>query len=239
MRASDVAGMIERHDYPDRESLAEGLASGIAAVLAGGIAMNGRATLAVSGGSTPKLFFRRLSQAAIDWKSVTVILVDERIVAPDHERSNARLVRENLLQGAAAAARFEPFVTDAPTPEECAEASTRLIDAPDNRLDAAILGMGTDGHTASFFPGGNRLLKALDLETRENVIAMEAPGAGEPRLTLTLPFLLDARFLALHIEGREKADVLEAALAGRDPLEMPVRAVLGQAILPLHVFWAP
>ncbi len=229
----------ERHDYPDRETLAEGLATGIAGLLAGGIAIRGHASLAVSGGSTPKLFFRHLAEAQIDWSAVTIILVDERIVPADHERSNARLVRENLLQGPAAAARFVPFVTDAATPEDCAQASGRLIDVPENRLDAAVLGMGTDGHTASFFPFGNRLLKALDLETRENVIAMEAPGAGEPRLTLTLPFLLDTRFLALHIEGDEKAAVLERAMAGRDPLEMPVRAVLQQAVLPLHVFWAP
>ncbi|MEL6437172.1 MAG: 6-phosphogluconolactonase, partial [Pseudomonadota bacterium] len=187
---------LEFHEYASREHLAEALATGVAGVLGGGIATRGSANLAVSGGSTPKLFFEHLSKTEIDWAAIKVRLVDERIVPADHDRSNAKLARDHLLQNRAAAASLVPYVTDQATPEACAEASEPFMKVKDGRLDAVILGMGTDGHTASFFPGGNRLLGALDLETDYDIIAMEAPGAGEPRLTMTLAFLLvDASFL--------------------------------------------
>lgn len=230
---------IDFHTYDNREALAEGLATGIAAVLAGGIATRGHATLAVSGGSTPKLFFDVLSKADIDWSKVMIILVDERLVPADHDRSNAKLVATHLLQNKAAAANFVPYTVDAETPEACAEASEQAFQVPGHRIDAVVLGMGTDGHTASFFPDGNRLFKALLLDTKENVLAMEAPGAGEPRLTLTLPYLLDARFVAVHIEGDEKRAVYEKAMIDDETLKMPVRAVLHQKVTPVSVFWAP
>ncbi|MEO0545037.1 MAG: 6-phosphogluconolactonase [Pseudomonadota bacterium] len=230
---------IEFHTYDTREQLAEALAIGVAGVLGGGMATRGLANLAVSGGNTPKLFFDHLSKAEIDWSGVKVRLVDERIVPLDHERSNARLAKSHLMQNNAASAELVPYIVDAATPEECASLSEPLMIIADGRLDAVVLGMGTDGHTASFFPGGNRLLSAIDLEDERNVIAMEAPGAGEPRLTMTLPFILDARFIALHIEGDEKRRVYEEAIAGSDPLKTPVRAVLQQNVAPVHVFWAP
>jgi len=236
---TDKTGAIERHDYPDREALAIALAAGIAAKLAGAIAERGEASLAVSGGSTPKLLFQVLSETAIQWDRVTVVLVDERIAPPDSERANQRLVRETLLQGRAADAHFVPYETGLATPRDNAERSVDLFAGVPWPLDAAVLGMGADGHTASFFPGGDRLADALDLAREDRVLPMQAVGAGEPRLTLTLPALLDARFLALHIEGEEKRGVLDTAFAGTDSHSMPVRAVLHQDRTPVHVFWAP
>ena len=233
------AEMLKRHDYPDREALAVALAAGIAAVLAGAIAERGEASLAVSGGSTPKRLFALLSETAIEWDRVSVILVDERIVAPGSDRANQRLVREKLLRNHAAKAHFVPFETALATPEENAERSAELLAGVPWPLDAVVLGMGTDGHTASFFPGGDRLDDALDRTGNTRVLAMRAEGAGEPRLTLTLPPILEASFLALHIEGDEKSQVLEQALAGGETGAMPVRAVANQNERPIHVFWAP
>ena len=230
---------IHRHDYADRGRLAEALAAGVAAKLAGGLVTRGHASLAVSGGSTPRRFFEALSQADLDWGSVMVLLVDERLVPPDHERANAGLVRRHLLQNRAAEARFVPYVVDAHTPAECARLSEAAFRQDGHRLDACVLGMGTDGHTASFFPGGDTLDAALDRDADRKVVPIYAEGAGEPRLTLTLAPILDARFVALHIEGEEKRGVLETALAGTDTTEMPVRAVLHQTVAPVHVFWAP
>jgi 6-phosphogluconolactonase len=235
----DETAGVHRHDYPDREALAIALAAGVAAVLAGAIAEGGEASLAVSGGSTPKRLFEVLSDTNIAWDRVTVILVDERIVAPDSERANQRLLREKLLTGHAAKAHFVAFETGFGTPIENAEKSAVQFAAVPWPLDAAILGMGTDGHTASFFPRGDRLSDALDTAREDRVLPMQAAGAGEPRLTLTLPALLDARFLALHIEGEEKLGVFETALGGTDSASMPVRAVLHQHRTPVHVFWAP
>jgi len=236
---TQTTGVIERHDYPDRDALAIALAAGIAAKLAGAIAERGEASLAVSGGSTPKRLFEVLAETAIQWDRVTVVLVDERICPPDSDRANQRLVRRTLLQGRAAEAHFVPFETGLATPQDNADRSDELLAGVPWPLDAAVLGMGTDGHTASFFPHGDRLAEALDTGREDRVVAMRAAGAGEARLTLTLPVLLDARFLALHIEGEEKRGVLDTAIAGTDARAMPVRAVLQQDKTPLHIFWAP
>src|SRR3546814_15331554 len=86
--------------------------------------------------------------------------------------------------------------------------------------------MGTDGHTASFFPAGDRLAEAHDPAGAAAVLPMRAPGAGEPRVTLTLPLIAAAGRVYLHIEGAEKAAVLAAALRDGPVEAMPVRAVL-------------
>lgn len=239
MKAPDPVGALHRHDYQAREQLAEALAAGVAAKLAGGVATRGHASLAVSGGSTPRRFFEALSRADLAWSSVTIMLVDERLVPPDHARANAGLVRRHLLQNRAADARFVPYVVDAHTPAECARLSQIAFEQDGHRLDACVLGMGTDGHTASFFPGGDTLADALDADADRKVIALYAEAAGEPRLTLTLGPILDARFVAIHIEGAEKRSVLDSALAGTEVSQMPVRAVLHQQRAPVHLFWAP
>ncbi|MEZ5799956.1 MAG: 6-phosphogluconolactonase [Nitratireductor sp.] len=231
--------MSAMHEYENRDQLADALASGVAAVLAGAIAMRGEARLAVSGGSTPMRFFRKLSQAAIDWEKVTITLVDERFVDPDHERSNLRLVREALLQDKAAKAKLVPLADGSSDSVEKAAARADHAIAMLGRLDAAILGMGNDGHTASFFPEGDRLEDALDPNCQHHVIAISAPGAGEPRLTLTLHYLLEAHFLALHIEGEEKLQTLDRARKDGSELAMPVRAVFRRAADRLQIFWAP
>lgn len=208
-------------------------------MLSGAIVTRGEARLAVSGGSTPALFFGALSKLDLDWAKVTVTLVDERFVTEDSPRSNAALVKRALLRDRAAAARFLPLSGDVSAGlAACAERADHAI-AMLGRLDAAILGMGNDGHTASFFPGGDRLADALDMNARRHVLAIEAPGAGEPRLTLTLKALLEARFIALHIEGAEKRETLDKALRAGSELDMPVRAVINRAGDRLQIFWAP
>lgn len=228
------------HRYASREALAEALAAGVAAVLAGGIATTGSASLAVSGGSTPQLFLGFLAKAEIDWSAVTVTLVDERWVPEDHARSNAGFLRRYFLQGPAAAARFEPLHADTATPEEALDALTARIGGLPHPFDAVVLGMGADGHTASFFPGADTLAEAIDPANPRPLSILRAEGAGEPRISLTLSRLIDAHFLALHIEGDEKLSVLEAA-KGAGPVEdLPVRSVLRSAReKPLEVFWAP
>ena len=101
---------------------------------------------------------------------------------------------------------------------------------------AVILGMGNDGHTASFFPGGDTLSEALTSEGP--TLAIRAPGAGEPRITFTLPRLLETDGLYLHIEGDEKAAVLDKALGDGPVEDMPIRAVL-RSDAPLAIYWSP
>lgn len=231
---------IERNVFPTRERLAKALADAVAEDLHAGLDARGIASLAVSGGSTPSLFFQELGQREdIDWAEVVVTLVDERWVPKASERSNARLVEETLLQGPAAAAAFVPLYSGGDEPSLVqVELSSRLVESDVPRpFDAVILGMGTDGHTASFFPGGDALTNALSCDGP--LVAIRAPGAGEPRVTFTLPRLLETRSLYLHIEGDEKARVLDQALAGGPVETMPVRAVLDQTEKTVSLYWCP
>lgn len=225
--------------FPDREALAETLAADVAEALRSAIAEGGAATLAVSGGSTPKRFFHALSRKELDWPSVAVTLVDERWVPDTEDRSNARLVREHLLVNAAAPAVFVPLFNGASAPEGALpDVQQRIADLP-APLSVVVLGMGDDGHTASFFPGGDRLADAIDPTGKALVMPMRATAAIEPRITLTLPVLLAAKKLMLHIEGEEKKAVLEKALSSDDDRAMPIRAVIANAREPLETVWAP
>ena len=228
------------HRYETREALAEALASGVAAVLAGAIATEGSARLAVSGGSTPRRFFEKLSVAEIDWSNVTVTLVDERWVPEDSERSNAAMLRRHLLTGPAAEARFVPFYEPSAMPEEVFDTLNDRFHPIGRAFDAVILGMGTDGHTASWFPHAPGLDACIDPAAQDTIAIVHPLGMDKPRVTLTLPPVVDARFLALHIEGADKRATFEAASSGGPVADMPVRAILAAARAePLAVFWAP
>jgi 6-phosphogluconolactonase len=231
---------VTTHSFTDCNAQATALAERVAAQLRNAIADRGKALLAVSGGSTPKDFFARLSQQALDWAKVTITLVDERWVPDTDERSNARLVEKTLLQNTANAATFVPLFNGASTPEEGLAATTASIDALARPFDAVVLGMGDDGHTASFFPGGDHLAAALNPDGRASVLTMRAPGAGESRITLSLSTLLDTHSLYLLITGEKKRDMLaDARLGLGEAKDYPVRAVLTQQRVPVAVYWCP
>lgn len=227
------------HSFEHRSTLANALAERVADQLKASIGARGRATLAVSGGSTPKAFFEALSSRDIDWTKVTITLVDERYVPADNPRSNHLLVAEHLLKDKAAAAAFLPLYRDDDDVARAAEGVSTDMASIGYPFDVVVLGMGTDGHTASFFPGGDHLADALDLSKPPHVLSMEAEGAGEPRLTFSFSALHDANLLVLHIEGEEKKAVLDKALAGAEEAEMPIRAPLNRAKSTVEIYWAP
>ncbi|MDB5622461.1 MAG: pgl [Devosia sp.] len=230
--------MLDRRTFADKPTLAKELAEAVAERIRTAIAERGTAAIAVSGGSTPARFFQALGKLKdIDWTKVAVTLVDERWVDETSDRSNALLVNERMLQGPAATARFFPLYSGGEEPDAPAIARTNaLVETLPRPFAAVVLGMGGDGHTASFFPGGDTLAEALSAPGP--TLAIRAPGAGEPRITFTLPRLLETDGLYLHIEGEEKAAVLDAAL-GEGPLEdLPIRAVLRSGH-PLTVYWCP
>ncbi|WP_333678787.1 6-phosphogluconolactonase [Dyella sp.] len=224
------------HAFDEAQALATALSASIAGKLREAIDARGEAVIAVSGGSTPKRLFDALSNEALDWSRVTVTLVDERWVPDTDERSNARLVESLLLQRKAADAEFVPLYVEAATPEAGIGEVRATVAALKQPFDVIVLGMGPDGHTASFFPGGDRLSEALDPSNTALVLPMRAPGAGEPRITFTLPVLLKARTLYLHIQGSDKREVL--AEAEKPGSRLPIASVLG-AGRPLEIYWCP
>jgi 6-phosphogluconolactonase len=232
-------GFKRMNRFESASALAEQLAKDVGDKLASAINKNGSASLAVSGGSTPKLFFQTLSKYDINWKLVTITLVDERFVGPDNERSNHKLVADLLLQNNAKNAQFIPLYQAGASIDDAATLATVMTAAFCDPFDVVVLGMGADGHTASFFPEGDNLEIALDLDEPREVLPMAAETAGEERLTFNLSALHDARLLALHIEGEGKLKAYEAAKADLDEEEMPVRAVLNRADTPVAVYWAP
>ncbi|HLM54005.1 MAG TPA: 6-phosphogluconolactonase [Pseudoxanthomonas sp.] len=235
---TDASGAIRLHEFLDSASLAQALASAVAADLRTALAARGRAVLAVSGGNTPKAFMQALSRQPLDWAGVTVTLVDERWVPESSGRSNAALVRANLLQGPASAARFLPLFRDTAEPAAAVSDVARSL-AETLPLDVAVLGMGEDGHTASFFPGGDHLRQALDPDGDAPLATMRAPGADEARITLTLPVLVSAARLYLHVEGQAKRKVLERAVsAPPDRWVLPIARVLRHAPAAVATYWS-
>ncbi len=239
---SPLAQPVEKR-FAHAEALADALAAELESCLLDGIHHRNRASLALSGGSTPLPLFRRLRDRPLPWSKVTVTLADERWVDHRHADSNAAFLHRELLVGPAAAATFIDLKNSAPTPElgetEC-ETELAKLDWP---LDAIILGMGGDGHTASLFPATpeNRsaLEAGLDPASKRRCVAIRPGEAPHPRISLTLNALTETRRLILHITGTSKWNVYQEALRPGPVGELPIRAVLRQTRVPIEVFWSP
>ena len=228
----------ERREFADGAELARAFATWTAELLGAAIEARGAALLVVSGGSTPKRYFQALSKQPIDWSRVAVTLADERRVPDDSPRSNARLVRENLLVDLAVRAQFAVLANSKLPPEQELAAAGARVARLSLPADLVVLGMGDDGHTASWFPHSAGLAEAIDPGARALVAPIAAPDGLEPRLTLTGRVILRARRLALQIEGAGKLETLARAMEDGPVEAMPIRAVLRQATEKLTIFSA-
>lgn len=208
----------------------------IADALKKGIAERGAASLVVSGGSTPKAMFQALSKVELDWSAVTVTLVDERCVSEADDQSNAKLVRENLLQNAAAAASYEPTFVEGEGLAAC-QARFKAHGVLSQTYDIVILGMGGDAHTASIFPEAAERDTALDLANDDFMVETDPVTVTPMRYTQTRKKLLDTRNLLLHIVGEGKWDVYSEAQKAQAP-DMPISYFIHQSQTPLLVFFA-
>jgi len=217
-----------------RQQLAEQLAEAVFQALQEDLSHQDRALLVVSGGSTPVPFFKALAAKSLPWERLDISLADERRVGEESPDSNARLVREHLLQGAASAANFIPLTCDASTPEEGVETIAQQAASLAWPASVVILGMGGDGHTASLFPDSREL--DLALATDELLVAVRTPSQPQPRITFSADRLHQARRHFLHITGDDKRAVLAKALNGDDVRQLPVRVFL---TCPLAIYWAP
>lgn len=213
---------------------AEALARAVAADLDHAVEQTGRAVLAVSGGRSPIAFFTQLADMQLPWHRVTVTLVDERLVPADHPDSNARLVRDHLLTGKAADARFLPLATHPEDEAKCIEDACRAFTWP----TVSVLGMGDDGHTASLFPASAELATGLDLSYRPAILGVTPPAAPHRRLSMTRAALLKSDKLYLSIQGETKRAVFEQARVAADE-RWPISFFVQQDETPFDVYWAP
>lgn len=229
-------GMNEWRLCKTRAELDRALADSLATSLRAELEQRPRASLALSGGSTPRGMFGQLSDiTTVAWPRVDLTLVDERWVGPEDLDSNERLLRENLLQGPAASAHFMGLKAPGDDIERGAELASTGLARLAQPFTAVVLGMGSDGHTASWFPRAANLAALLDPLGPARVAATEPVTASHRRLTLTLPAVLNSQHIQLQITGAEKRAVLEAAVANSHP----VASILTQTQTPVTIWWAP
>ena len=229
--------MYQINEFEQRQLLDEALADNVANILASAVKQKGKASIAVSGGSTPKGFFNALSKKALPWQSITITLADERWVDIDSNDSNTKLVHENLLQNEAVKANFFHLK------QGNALTSDTLVDlniAAKQQLlplDVLILGMGEDGHTASLFPCSDEINECLSFDSSA-LLKVVPKTAPHQRITFCFAALAQSENTILHISGSSKKQVLAKAIAGQDVKEMPIRAFLHAADVNTQVYWA-
>ena len=232
---------VAPHCHENRETLIESLTRLVAGDLRQAIDTRDHAVLLVSGGSTPAPLYRALSGVDLDWSRVHVALVDERWVPTDHAASNERLIRETLLCGAAAQARFTGMKNSAPTPQQGVDACNLDYASLPEPYTLCLLGMGADGHTASLFPRAQGLTTALQSDRYCAAIKAErsaVTGDFLDRMTLTAEAILKSERLVLLITGEDKWAALQSAEATTDTSLAPIRFFTRQP-RPIEVYWAP
>ena len=198
--------------FDDPAEVARRTAEIIAAAAAEGTRRRGRSLLAFSGGSTPAAMLGELGALPLDWSTVHVLQVDERVAPDGHPDRNWTMVRERLLAAVDVPASQQhpmPVTEDdlVAAAARYARVLTTVAGVPP-AIDVVHLGVGGDGHTASLVPGD----PVLDL--RQQWVGVTGAYQGRRRMTLTYPAINAARLLVWQVAGADKADALRAALQG-------------------------
>ena len=213
----------------DADGVARVAAARIASALSIALAARSKATVALSGGNTPRAAYAALARSGVDWTKVHVFWVDERAVPPTDDRSNYRWAKASLLDAAAIPAeqihRMPADATDLGAAARTYEATIAdLVERdPDGvpAIDVVVLGIGDDGHTASLFPGET----TVDITDRFAVAVPAGPGR-EARMTITRPVIEHARNVFILAVGGEKKPALERVWSSEgDVRETPSRIV--------------
>ena len=231
--------MPEIETFATVNDWAEACAKRLASDLSAAIAANDRALFAGPGGSTPSPIYARLAQADLDWSKVVVTLIDERYVPETSSESNARLIRDVLLQGPASAGRFIPLYRPAVTVDRAAAEAAADLASAGGRFDTVLLGMGEDGHICSMFPNSPKLKTLLTPTLKPTVLGVPPGRDGAAptieRLSVNLPYLMGAGRVILALKGAAKREVYEREAKG-DPKVQPIAALLANDV-PLEVLW--
>jgi 6-phosphogluconolactonase len=233
--------MIEAEwwDYDDAGEMADAVAGDVGFIIDSALDARSAALVALPGGKTPLAALAKLAARPIKWKDVTIIPTDDRLVAVDDERSNARMLAKAFMPRGARVVPIASALEDYRQAGNAADA--RLQDLP-WPPDLVWLGMGSDGHTASIFTGPD-FQNALDApKARRAVGVMPDPmpdDAPVARVTLTRAAILSARTILITIQGADKREMLEGAIADGHSSRLPIGRVLAEAEQAIDIHWCP
>ena len=231
---------IEWWEYDDAAELADAIAGDIQFVIESAIDARGSAVIALAGGKTPFPAYEKLAKAKLDWKKVTIVPTDERIVPLGDALSNVTALAKIFLPKGA---RVMPIVPEATADYKAAGRSAdALMQDLHWPLDFCLLGVGGDGHTASIFPGpdfdealnGPKERRALGV--MPDPLPPEAPVA---RVSLSRAGIISAKAMMIAVTGQAKRDVLERAIEQGPSSAYPIGRVLADVELPIDIHWAP
>jgi 6-phosphogluconolactonase len=219
--------------------MADAVVDDVSFVIATALEERGKAVVALPGGKSPAPIYGRLAAAPIEWREVTIIPTDERLVPPESPLSNiAMIARHFEPKGAHVLPLAMDGAGDYRTAGKIADAQLSGLNWP---LDLVWLGVGADGHTASIFPGPD-LEDALDGPPARKAVGVMPdplpPEAPVPRVTLSRAGIVSSRVLLLAISGEEKRAVVERALEDGRGSATPIGHVLAAAESPIYVHWS-
>ena len=233
--------MIEAEwwEYDDMSEMAGAVAGDIGFIVESAVEARNACLLALPGGSTPGPILSELARSKQQWKRVTIVPTDDRLVPVSDELSNVRALAKTFLP---TGARVLPIATENPDYRLAGNAADAVLQDLPWPPDLVWLGMGEDGHTASIFPGPD-LQAALDApKARRAIGVMPDPlpdNAPVARVTLTRAAILSARTLIITVTGQKKRDVLEQAIADGHSSKLPIGRVLAEAEQRIDIHWAP
>ncbi|WP_419827051.1 6-phosphogluconolactonase [Sphingomonas sp.] len=230
--------MIEAEwwDYEDASEMADAVAGDIGFIVESALDARGDCVLALPGGKSPIPIFEKLKAAKLNWKKVTIVPGDDRLVDVTDPLSNANLLARHFMP---LGARVVPLTAGKLGVRQAGEAADARLADLHWPPDLVWLGMGTNGHTASIFHGPD-FDEALSSTKRAVGVTPDPlpPEAPVARVTMTRSAILSARALLVTIEGDEKKRVLEEAIEQGNKSEYPIGRVLADAEQPIDIHWA-
>ncbi len=229
---------VNFHTFGESSELVLKLSQAICKLLRNTIEKNGKASLVVSGGNTPKKLFTKLSLCDIAWDKVVISLCDERWVDNGSDDSNEKLVKTYLLKNYAKKANFIGMFQQITNLEEAKIIYEKIVKDKISPIDVIILGMGNDGHTASLFPNNEKFTEAFSLKNEDFTLVVRQKGVKFHRLGLTRAAILNAKHIFLHFEGKKKFDIYNAVKDMDDFDKYPISSILNQKTKNIEVYYA-
>ena len=233
--------MIEAEwwEHDDADALADALAGDIGFIIESALDARAACLLALSGGKTPVAAYQKLAAMKFDWKRVTIVPVDDRLVGVTDALSNVGMLAKIFIPKGARVVPLAPETADVKTAGNAADARLQDVKWPP---DLVLLGVGADGHTASILPGPDMEAALTAPKTRRAIgltpdpLPKEAPVA---RVTMTKAAILQARALVLALTGGAKRTLVEQAIEDGAGSKTAIGRVLAELEQPIDIHWAP